>query len=123
MFLNELDNNDEKKQEVISPLEHDHEGRFSRKGDKNHRIIYDPDWLDTLLSVLFTSFLLMADFILFAGSGSVKVFENSPEAELAKDLLVVSDNIFSKYTGDAFSNTDFSNFLKNNSIDTVELIQ
>ena len=52
----------------------------------------------------------------------VKVFENSPEAELAKDLLIVSDNIFSKYTGDAFSNTDFSNFLKNNSIDIVELI-
>lgn len=52
----------------------------------------------------------------------VKVFENSPEAELAKDLLIVSDNIFSKYTGDAFSNTDFSNFLKNNGIDTVELI-
>ena len=52
----------------------------------------------------------------------VKVFDNTPEAELAKGLLLVSSNTFSKFTGDAFSNPDFCEFLKINSIDTVELI-
>ena len=51
-----------------------------------------------------------------------KVFDNTPEAELAKGLKIVSSNIFSKYTGDAFMVSDFCDFLKNNSVDTVELI-
>ena len=52
----------------------------------------------------------------------VKVFDNTPEAELAKGLLIISSNIFSKFTGDAFSASDFREFLNNNNIDTVELI-
>ncbi len=52
----------------------------------------------------------------------VKVFDGTPQAELAKELLIVSSNIFSKYNGDAFSNSEFRAFLKSNSIDTVELI-
>jgi nicotinamidase-related amidase len=52
----------------------------------------------------------------------VKVFDNTPEAELAKGLLLVSPYTFSKFTGDAFSVSDLCEFLKNNSIDTVELI-
>ena len=77
MFMNELNNTTGLREEAVSPLEHDQEGRFSRKGDKKHRFINDPNWLDTLLSVLFISFLLMAEFLLFAGSGSVKVFGDS----------------------------------------------
>lgn len=76
MFLNDLNTTKDNKK-VISPLLHDREGRFSRKGDKNHKIIYDPEWLDNLLSVLFIALLLMSDFMLFACSGSVRVFENS----------------------------------------------
>lgn len=75
-FLNTLNSTDDNK-EVVSPLLHDHEGRFSRKGEKRFKIVYDPDWLDTIMSILFVSFLFMADFILFAGSGSVKVFGDS----------------------------------------------
>lgn len=87
MFMNDLDNDikkrngrvvNEKKSEIVSPLEHDHEGRFSRKGEKiPQKAVWNPNWFDTILSVLFVSFLLMADFILFAGSGSVRVFNNS----------------------------------------------
>lgn len=52
----------------------------------------------------------------------VKVFEGTESAELAEDLKVVSSHCFSKYTGDAFSNTEFAAFLKNNRIDTVEIV-
>ena len=76
MFMNELNSTKDNKV-VISPLSHDYEGRFSRKGDKNHKIIYNPDWLDNLLSIMFVAFLLMTDFMLFASSGNVKTFENS----------------------------------------------
>ncbi|MBQ8481315.1 MAG: hypothetical protein IJ532_02135 [Alphaproteobacteria bacterium] len=74
--MNELNSTKDNKV-VISPLSHDYEGRFSRKGDKDHKIIYNPEWLDTLLSILFISFLLMTDFMLFASSGNVKTFEFS----------------------------------------------
>lgn len=52
----------------------------------------------------------------------VKVFDGTPQAELAKNLMIVSSNIFSKYNGNAFSNPDFCAFLKSNNIDTLELI-
>ena len=52
----------------------------------------------------------------------VKIFDGMPEAELAKNLLQVSPNVFSKYKGDAFSNQEFRLFLKSSQIDTVELI-
>ena len=51
----------------------------------------------------------------------VKVFDGTPEAALAKELLVVSPHIFSKYRGDAFSAPDFCAFLKSSGTDTVEL--
>lgn len=76
MFMNELNSTKDNKV-VISPLSHDHEGRFSRKGDKKNRVFYNPEWLDTLLSIIFISLLLMTDFMLFASSGNVKAFENS----------------------------------------------
>ena len=93
MFLNEFYNKDDdddkfikEQKKVVSPLEHDQEGRFSRKADKQqNKTVYDPNWLDSLLCILFISFLFMADFILFAGSGSVQVFVNSvfPAPEIA----------------------------------------
>lgn len=97
MFLNEFYNKDDdddkfikEQKKVVSPLEHDQEGRFSRKADKQqNKTVYDPNWLDSLLCILFISFLFMADFILFAGSGSVQVFVNSifPTAEITIVLL------------------------------------
>ena len=52
----------------------------------------------------------------------VKVFAGTPAAELAADLQIVSEHIFSKFAGDAFSDADFSAFVKRSGIDTVELI-
>ncbi len=76
MFMNELNSTKDNKV-VISPLSHDHEGRFSRKGDKKNIVFYNPEWLDTLLSIIFISLLLMTDFMLFASSGNVMTFGNS----------------------------------------------
>ncbi len=63
-------------EDVISPLSHDVNGAFSRQGDTPIDKVYDPLWLDTLLSVLFVVFLYFADIILFAGSGSLQVFNH-----------------------------------------------
>ena len=52
----------------------------------------------------------------------VKVFDGTSDSELVKDLQVVSSNIFSKYSGDAFTNENFSDFMKTNHIDTIEII-
>ena len=52
----------------------------------------------------------------------VKVFEGSAGAELADGLHIVSDNVFSKFTGDAFSNESLAELLKKEGTDTVEVI-
>lgn len=52
----------------------------------------------------------------------VQVYDGSKEAELAKGLLVVSDNVFDKYQGDAFSNEKLNAFLTSKGIDTVEIV-
>ena len=90
---------------------------------------YDNELLDRVNAVIGSSDAAVVVYIknlmknnLINKLAPVKVFDNTPEAELAKDLLILSDFIFSKYTGDAFSNSEFSEFLKNNGIDTVELI-
>ena len=90
---------------------------------------YDNELLDRVNTVISNSDAAVVLYIknlmknnLINKLAPVKVFDNTPEAELAKDLLILSDFIFSKYTGDAFSNSEFSEFLKNNGIDTVELI-
>ena len=51
-----------------------------------------------------------------------QAYEGSREAELAAGLHIVSDNIFDKYTGDAFSNKAFADFLKANGITEVEVV-
>lgn len=52
----------------------------------------------------------------------VHVYEGSREAELAAGLHIVSENVFDKYTGDAFSNKELCGFLKENDITEVEVI-
>ncbi|MBR4223597.1 MAG: cysteine hydrolase [Oscillospiraceae bacterium] len=51
-----------------------------------------------------------------------QVYEGDPRAELAEDLRVVSSDVFTKYAGDAFSVPVLCSYLKENDIDTVELI-
>lgn len=49
-------------------------------------------------------------------------YENSKEIELVKGVHIVSDIIFDKFTGDAFSNKQLSEFLNANKVDEVEVI-
>lgn len=49
------------------------------------------------------------------------IYENTPQAEFANALKIISDNKFVKYEGNAFSNPDLDKFLKENGIDTVEV--
>lgn len=52
----------------------------------------------------------------------VQILDGTPEAKLAEELDVVSDHIFDKYTGDAFSNEKLAAFLKEQNITEVEVI-
>lgn len=49
-------------------------------------------------------------------------YEGTEEAELVSGLRIVSDNIFTKYAGNAFSNPALNDFLKNNQIECVEVV-
>ncbi len=51
-----------------------------------------------------------------------KAYDGTTEIELVSSLNVVSDTIFDKYVGDAFSNEQLDRFLKENNIDTIEVI-
>lgn len=51
-----------------------------------------------------------------------QAYEGSQEIELVKNLHIVSDNVFDKYTGDAFSNKKLEEFLKNNEVNEIEII-
>lgn len=52
----------------------------------------------------------------------VHVYEGSKEAEFAEGLRIVSDNVFDKFTGDAFSNRELCDFLKANGVTEIEVI-
>lgn len=52
----------------------------------------------------------------------VQVYEGSAEARLTEGLHIVSDIVFDKFTGDAFSNKKLDEYLKANSITDVEVI-
>lgn len=71
------DSNKVKQEEVIAPLSHDTTGAFSRSGKPVTKEKFDPEWFDTLLVALYVFFICAVDLILFAGSGSLPVFENS----------------------------------------------
>ena len=51
-----------------------------------------------------------------------KVYEGTPESELVEGLHVVSDHVFVKYVGDAFSNPELRVFLKQNGVESVEIV-
>lgn len=51
-----------------------------------------------------------------------QAYEGSKEVELVEGLHIVSDNIFDKYTGDAFSNEELTVFLRRNEVEKVEII-
>lgn len=51
-----------------------------------------------------------------------RAYEGSKEIELAEGLHIVSDNIFDKYTGDAFSNKKLCEYLKSNNITEIEVV-
>lgn len=50
------------------------------------------------------------------------LYENTPQAEPAKSLNIVTRHSFSKYEGSAFSNPKLDEFLKENGVDTVEVV-
>ena len=52
----------------------------------------------------------------------VKCFDGTREAELAEGLKIVSENVFDKYAGNAFSNEKLGEFLKKNGVREVELV-
>ena len=52
----------------------------------------------------------------------IKAYEDSFEVELVKELHVVSDYVFKKYVGNAFSNPDLCKLLKEHEIESIELV-
>lgn len=51
-----------------------------------------------------------------------QVYEGTRDAQLAAALHIVSDHIFDKYTGDAFSNLELNTFLKQQKVEVLEVI-
>lgn len=51
-----------------------------------------------------------------------QAYEGTEEAELVKELHIVSNHIFTKYEGNAFSNMELCSTLKENGIQCVEII-
>lgn len=52
----------------------------------------------------------------------VKAFSGSPEARIAEEVMVVSDNIIIKYKGDAFSNPELKKLLDEKKVDEIEFV-
>lgn len=51
-----------------------------------------------------------------------KAYEGTKEVELVENLRMVSDHVYTKYVGDAFSNPELKQFLKEQEIECVELV-
>ncbi len=49
-------------------------------------------------------------------------YEGTEDVELVNNLQIASDNIFTKYEGNAFSNPALNKFLKESNIECVEII-
>jgi nicotinamidase-related amidase len=52
----------------------------------------------------------------------VKCFEGTQEAELAMGLNKVSNYVFSKHSGDAFSNPELESFIRDSGITDIEIV-
>ncbi len=50
------------------------------------------------------------------------MYEGTPESELVEGLHVVSDHVFVKYVGDVLSNPELRVFLKQNGVESVEIV-
>ena len=51
-----------------------------------------------------------------------QAYEGTEEVELVSSLHVVSDYIFTKYEGNAFSNSELNEFLKKHHVECVEVV-
>lgn len=51
-----------------------------------------------------------------------KAFDGTPETELVDGLRIVSDHIYKKYAGDAFSNTSLLQKIKESDITEIEIV-
>lgn len=51
-----------------------------------------------------------------------EAYAGTEAVELVDNLKIVSDNVFDKYVGDAFSNPELHKFLSNEKVDIVEII-
>ena len=51
-----------------------------------------------------------------------QAYEGTEEVELVSNLRIVSDYVFTKYTGNAFSNPKLNDFLKEHDIECVEVV-
>lgn len=51
-----------------------------------------------------------------------QAYEGTKETELVRNLHIVSDNVFTKYESNAFTNFALKNFLKEHNIEYVEVI-
>lgn len=49
-------------------------------------------------------------------------YEGTREVELVDGLRIVSENVFVKYEGNAFSNSELNIFLKKNNIECIEVV-
>lgn len=49
-------------------------------------------------------------------------YEGTEEVELVNNLQIVSENVYTKYEGNAFSNSALNEFLKKNDIACVEVV-
>lgn len=96
---------------------------------KNHAkpFKYEPDIISKVNSVIEQSELVIYIRNLMKNNfinrlAPVKCFDGSPEAELAEGLKIVSENVFGKYAGNAFSNEKLGEFLKKSGVREVELV-
>lgn len=51
-----------------------------------------------------------------------QAYEGTEEVELVSNLLIVSNYVFTKYAGNAFSNSKLNDFLKEHNIECVEVV-
>lgn len=51
-----------------------------------------------------------------------EAYEGTEAVELVEDLKIVSDYVFEKYTGNAFTNDSLNKLLSDNKVDVVEVI-
>lgn len=51
-----------------------------------------------------------------------QAYEGTEEVELVKNLNIVSDNVFTKCRGNAFSNAELVSFLKEQGVECVEVV-